>query len=224
MSKKVIAMIMAAMVSISLAGCGSNKNNNNNSEDTDIVVEENTDTSGKWSKDFTLKDFTETTDDLLVKVEKKTKEYGLEYTEDEVVKDSNDRTVNNKTLAIENDKAEKNRLKSMYFSRMIYGEDLSSGQIKMKILLNFDGENVIKHKDFDLGSTSVAKYSEILTGISNRDFGDINEKILEILNSSDGEGHFSNGIEGLNEDITVTKEYIVYSIETTEYDFKKAEQ
>lgn len=218
MSKKVIVIVMAAMISISLSGCGFS-NTNNTTENTDTIVEDNSNLTGKWSRDFTLKDFTKTSDELISKIEKNTKEYGLEYTEEEVVRDNNEKTVN-----VENDKAEKNRLQSMYFSRILYGEDLASGQIKMKLLLNFDGKKAVDDKDFDLGSTSIAKYSEILTGVSNRDYSEINSKILDILNSSSGEGYFNNNIEGLTEEITVTNEYIVYSISTTKYDFTDVEQ
>lgn len=219
MSKKVMVMIMAAMISLSLAGCGSSNNNNTSSTTKDTVIEEDTNTTGKWSRDFTFKDFTDTAENLATRIKKQTKEYGLEYTEDEVVKDYND-----KTISVENNKAEKNKLEGMYFSRILYGENLSSGKIKMKILLNFDGEKAIKDKDFDLGSTSVAKYSAIITGANARNYKRINNKILEILNSDSEEGYFKNEIEGLTEEITVTKSYIVYSIETTKYEFIKAEQ
>lgn len=220
MSKKVMAMIMAAMISLSLAGCGSNNDNNTNSSTKDTVIEEEYEnTTGKWSRDFTFKDFTDTAENLATRIKKQTKEYGLEYTEDEVVKDDN-----NKTISVENKEAEKNKLEGMYFSRILYGENLSAGKIKMKILLNFDGEKAIKDNDFDLGSTSVAKYSAIITGANARNYRRINTKILDILNSDSGEGYFKNEIEGLTEEITVTKKYIVYSVETTKYEFKKAEQ
>lgn len=219
MSKKVMAIIMAAMISLSLAGCGSSNNNNTSSSTEDTVVEEDSNSTGKWSRDFTFKDFTDIAENLATRIKKQTKEYGLEYTEDEVVKDDND-----KTISVENKNAEKNKLEDMYFSRILYGENLSAGKIKMKILLNFDGEKAIKDKDFDLGSTSVEKYSAIITGANARNYKKINTKILEILNSGSGEGYFENEIEGLTEEITVTKNYIVYSIETTKYEFKKAEQ
>lgn len=98
MSKKVMAMIMAAMISLSLAGCGSNNDNNTNSSTKDTVIEEEYEnTTGKWSRDFTFKDFTDTAENLATRIKKQTKEYGLEYTEDEVVKDDN-----NKTISVEN--------------------------------------------------------------------------------------------------------------------------
>jgi len=94
----------------------------------------------------------------------------------------------------------------------------------MKLLLNFDGKKAIEDNKVDLGATSIVKYVEILTGVSGRDYSEINEKVLEILKSSKGEGFFQNTIEGLTETVTVTDEYIVYSIETDKYEFKKAEQ
>ncbi|SFU66395.1 hypothetical protein SAMN04487886_10934 [Clostridium sp. DSM 8431] len=218
MSKKVIAMLMAAMISVSLAGC-SFSSKEDSTKGSQEVVEDETESTGKWARDFTLKDFTQTSDELISKVEKQTKEYGLKYTEDEVVRENNEKTV-----SVENEKAEKNRLQSMYFSRTLYTEELSSGQIKMKILLNFDGEKAIEENSVDLGSTSIAKYSEILTGISNRDYSKINDQVLEFLKSDSGEGIYTDNVEGLTEKITVTKEYIVYSLETERYYFKSAEQ
>lgn len=217
MSKKVIAMLIAAVISATLAGCSFNSNKDG-VKDAETVVEE-TQPTGKWARDFTLKEFTQTSDELISKIEKQTEEYGLKYTEDEVVRENNEKTV-----SVENDKAEKNRLQSMYFSRILYTEDLSSGQIVMKLLLNFDGAKALEDNSVDLGSTSIAKYAEILTGVKDRDYSKINNKILEMLKSDSGEGIFEDNIEGLTEKITVTKEYIVYSLETERYYFKNGEQ
>ncbi|MBE6047877.1 MAG: hypothetical protein E7213_05660 [Clostridium sp.] len=226
MSKKVIAMLIVAMFSTSLVGCGgsSKESNNDSTKNEEINLEEKVNTTEKWAKDFTLKEFTTTSDELVSNIEKKTKEYGLEYTEEEIVSDDDGETVNRKSVDVENKNAEKNRLQNMYFSRIIYGESLTAGQIKMKLLLNFDGKKAIEDNKVDLGATSIVKYVEILTGVSGRDYSEINEKVLEILKSSKGEGFFQNTIEGLTETVTVTDEYIVYSIETDKYEFKKAEQ
>ena len=76
MSKKVIAMLMAAMISVSLAGC-SFSSKEDSTKSSQEVVEDETESTGKWARDFTLKDFTQTSDELISKVEKQTKEYGL---------------------------------------------------------------------------------------------------------------------------------------------------
>ncbi|SJU00033.1 Uncharacterised protein [Clostridioides difficile] len=58
----------------------------------------------------------------------------------------------------------------MYFGMKIFGEDLSSGEIELKLSLNFDSAEVIKSGNFDLGNTSFSKYIAAFTGQSSRDY------------------------------------------------------
>jgi hypothetical protein len=217
MSKKVIAIIIVTVIFVSLSGCSFYKNNDSSTQITtvDVVKETSAEVSEKWGRDFTLKEFKSTCDELINSVKKQTEEYGLDYSEKEIVRDRNEKYV-----TVENENSEKNKLQNMYISRVIYGDNLSSGKVTMKILLNFDSESAILNKDFDLGETSVGNYAKILTGIDKRDYGDINAKILEILNSEKGQGYFIRNIGELTEQITVSKDYIVYSLETIEYEFK----
>ncbi|MBD7910615.1 MULTISPECIES: hypothetical protein [Clostridium] len=220
MSKKIIAIIMSAMITMSFVGCGSAEKQTQDNSKSDTVAEEKyNNLQGEWTKDFTSDEFNAKYSELLKKVEDKTKEYGLKYTKDEVVREENENF-----LKSDNDKAEKNRLQSLYFGRKIYGEDLSSGQITMKILLNFDGEKALKEGKFNFGDTSLAKYSSIFTGQSNRDYKDINSKIIDTLKCEKGEGVIKSESNGLYEEFTVNKEYIVYKLETKKFKFAKANQ
>jgi hypothetical protein len=220
MSKKIMAMMMSVIIAVSFVGCGSaEKQTQEKSKSETIAEEKYNDLQGEWTNDFTSDKFNAKYGELLKKVEDKTKEYGLKYTKEEVVREENENY-----LSSDNDKAEKNRLQSLYFGRKIYGEDLSSGQISMKILLNFDGEKALKDGKFNFGDTSLAKYSAIFSGQSNRDYNEINSKIINTLKSESGEGVIKSQVNGLYEEFTVNKEYIVYKLETKKFNFVKANQ
>ncbi|MBE6051408.1 MAG: hypothetical protein E7214_12360 [Clostridium sp.] len=219
MSKKIIAILMCLTISASFIGCV-NKDKAEDSKNQKTVVEiTDDDLKGPWATDFTLIKFNDKFDNILKSVEEKTKEYGLQYTKEEIARDNNE-----KYITLENKGAEKNRLEGMYFGRTIYGDDSSSGKITMKLLLNFDGEAAKKDKNFDLGATSIAKYAEFFTEEHDRNYSELNEQILGALNSDKEEGIIRNQINGLYEECTVTKTYIVYTLHTKKLDFKKPEQ
>ena len=220
MSKKIIAILMCLAMSISFIGCSSKeKAGDTNKSQSSVVELTDDDLKGPWATDFTLAKFNEKFDNILKSVEDKTKEYGLQYTEEEIAREENE-----KYFYLENESAEKNRLESMYFGRKIYGDDSSSGQITMKLLLNFDGEAAIKEQEFDFGSTSLAKYAEFFTEEKDRNYKKLNEQILEVLNSDNQEGIIKNQINGLYEECTVTKTYIVYRLQTKKFKFTQPEQ
>ena len=150
--------------------------------------------------------------------------YGLTFNEkgEESVKQEKGRTVSKKYLYLDNKKPEKNRLESLYFGRKLFGDDLSSGQITLKLSLNFDGEGALSGENkFDFGDTSLASYAEFMTGEKDRDYSKINEEIIKILKSDSGEGVYQNTINGLYEEYTINKEYLVYTLETKELQFVK---
>ena len=60
-----------------------------------------------------------------------------------------------------------------------------------------------------------------MTGEKDRDYSKINEEIIKILKSDSGEGVYQNTINGLYEEYTVNKEYLVYTLETKELQFVK---
>ena len=136
-----------------------------------------------------------------------------------VLKDTKEETVNENYIYLDNENAEKNRLESAYFGMKTYGSDLSKGQIIMKLVLNFDGEKALKEGKFDFGETSLAEYSSIMTKEEDRDYEIINEQIIEKLKSKKGEGVVVNDINGLYEEFVVSKDYIVYRLETKKFDF-----
>ena len=58
-----------------------------------------------------------------------------------------------------------------------------------------------------------------MTKEKERDYEIINEQIIEKLKSKKGEGVVVNDINGLYEEFVVSKDYIVYRLETKKFDF-----
>lgn len=221
MSKKIISALLIGVLSItSLLGC-SNKDEKDNNETITAINSENKydNLNGEWATDLTLDELKENYASLLSQVEEKNRYYGLEYETKEDVKETKEELVNENYMYLENENAEKNRLESAYFGMKTYGEDLSKGQIIMKLVLNFDGEKALSEEKFDFGETSLAEYSSIMTKEKERDYEIINEQIIEKLKSKKGEGVVVNDINGLYEEFVVSKDYIVYRLETKKFDF-----
>ena len=211
MSKKIISALLIGILSVtSLTGC-SNKDEKDNKETTTATNSENKydNLTGEWATDLTLDELKESYASLLSQVEEKNRYYGLEYELKEDVQETKEELVNENYMYLVNENAEKNRLESAYFGMKTYGEDLSKGQIIMKIVLNFDGERALNEENFDFGETSLAKYSSIMTKEEERDYEIINEQIIEKLKSKKGEGVVVNDINGLYEEFVVSKDYIV---------------
>lgn len=225
MSKRLIALVMGTMMTISLVGCGNKDNKEENATGFSIASSEKySSLDGEWTEETTLDSFEEKFNNLFNEIRDKSNNYGLTFNEkgEESVAEEKERTVSKKYLYIENENPEKNRLESLYFTRKIFGDDLSSGQITLKISLNFDGEGFLSGENrFDFGDTSIASYSAVMTGEADRDYSTINEEILNILKSDSGEGVYQNTINGLYEEYTVNKDYIVYTLETKELQFVK---
>lgn len=220
MSRKLISVLLVTMLSITMVGCGNKNESNNKSETSTVTVDDKyKNLDGEWAEDLSLDELEKKYESLLSKVEEKNRYYGLEYETKEDVKDTKDQIMSEEYLYLENEKAEKNRLESLYFALRTYGEEISEGQIVMKLALNFDGEKALKEKNFDFGETSLAAYSAIFTDEEDRDYKSINEEILTILQSEDEEGIIKNNINGLYEEFIVSKDYIVYRLETKKFNF-----
>lgn len=228
MSKKILAGIIAGVISLSLIGCGKEANEDvtkskSISEDQkkykDLV-------DGEWSENINAETLQDKFNDLFSKVENKTKEYGLEYSkeQDKITEDNDGEAVKETYIYLDQENPEVNRLESLYIGLKLYGTSEDRGQIIMKTSLNIDGSEILKTGEIKFQDTSLASYAEIFTGISNRDYSDINKKIVEVLKSDSGEGVITDSVNGLYEEFTITKDYIVYTLETKEYDLKQAEE
>jgi len=226
LSKKIISILMSLIVAVSLIGC---KNSAGNAEKkTETATQDNANMDdknleGKWAKNYNLEETQKLFKEKLSKMENITKEIGVKYTKDEKIKQEQEQSVNDNSIYYDNQKPEANKIESMYFGMKTYGEDLETGDISLKLSLNFDGESAIKNKDFDLGKTSFNKYIEAFTDQQNRDYSDINKEIIDKLKNGDKEIEINNTIDGLKEEIIATKECIIYKLSTKKYKFADAE-
>jgi len=217
---------MSLVVVTSLIGC--NKTDGSTKEKTETSTEDNIDTAdknleGKWAKNYTLDETRKLFNERLSKIENITKELGVKYTKDEKIRQEKEQSINDNSIYFDNDKPEANKIESMYFGMKTYGENLETGDISLKLSLNFDGESAIKNNDFDLAKTSFKKYIEAFTDQENRDYSDINKEIIDKLKNGDKEVEINNTIDGLKEEIIATKECIIYKVSTKKYKFADAE-
>ena len=226
MSKKIISILMSLIVAVSLIGCKNSVGNVEKKTETATQDNANVDDKnleGKWAKNYTLEETQKLFKEKLSKMEDITKEIGVKYTKDEKIKQEQEQSVNDNSMYYDNEKPEANKIESMYFGMKTYGDDLETGDISLKLSLNFDGESAIKNNNFDLGKTSFNKYIEAFTDQQNRDYSDINKEIIDKLKSGDKEIEINNTLDGLKEEIIATKECIIYKLSTKKYKFADAE-
>lgn len=229
MSKRILSIVVSLIVATSLVGCKSSDSKNiaNNeaaqTEDNGIKIIEDEELEGSWAKNYTLKQVEGFYKNYAAKIEKITKDLGLEPTKEENIKTENDQTVNEKVIYFDNENPDNNKMESMYFGLKTYNEDLSSGQIVLKLSLKFDGEKAIEDNSFDFGKTTCTKYISAFTGVSDRNYSELNQKVLDGLKEGKSEVDIENNIDGLQEEIIVSKDYIIYKLSTKKYDFSKAD-
>lgn len=229
MSKKVLSMVMSLILATSLIGCNKlNEKENSLGKGKTAVVEdrltdENKNVEGTWAENYTLDQLKAFYKEYSQKIENITKEFGLEYLKDETIKGDKKEKITDNCIYFDNENPENNKIESMYFGMKTYGEDLSSGEISLKLSLKFDGEGAIKNNDFDLGKTSFAKYISAITGDENRDYSDLNKQIIDGLKNGETEVSINNTIDGLKEEVIASKEYIIYKLSTKKYVFADAE-
>lgn len=225
MGKKITALILSAMITSSMIACTStNKKSEETKEDTIKIASTESELSGTWSKDYNRKEVKKFFDDILKRVEETAIGYGLDYKVKEEVKDENGTSVNDNYIYLDIKNPEENRLESMYFGFKQYGSDLASGVLCMKLGFNLDKDAIIEAKGFDFAETSLSAFSEDFTGKDKRDYKDLNKKIYNmILGNSDVET-IENNLEGIRETISITDNFLLYKLETKEYDFKEQKQ
>ncbi|WP_317311266.1 hypothetical protein [Clostridium thermobutyricum] len=228
MSKKIIGVIIAATLAVSLVACGEKKEDSNNSVnniENSRSVGDNAKTKnlqGAWaSKEYTYNSFKDESTKLTTKVEDLSKEFGLDYKNEEKVEDVDGLTANVKSVYLDNKNPEENKLESMQFSTQYLGKSQEGGKFMLKESLKFNGEKAIKEGNFNLGDTSLAKYAAILTEEPNRDYSELNKKIMDIIKSDKPEGVIEDSVNGLHEELAVSKDYIVYTLTTKEFKFQK---
>lgn len=229
MSKKIFTLLMSLIMVLSLTACDMSfiefkKDDKETIADSDSSVQQSDEhLEGEWAEDCTLDKLRKTYDDKLSKVENLTKELDMQYKKDEVINSEESSYVTDKSIYFNNEKAENNKIENMYFGLKIYGEDLNSGNISLKLILKIDKDEILKNKDFDFGTTTCSKYIEAFTGEANRNYSDINKQIMSNLELGQNEGKIEGVVNGLKEEIIVSKECIFYRLYTKKYKFSDAE-
>lgn len=222
MKKKILALMLSSMLTITIAGC-SNDNNQTNvvSEDSAVQLRQVETLPGEWSNDYTRDEVKALYEEGLARVISTTEGYSLDYSvvENEI-KEENGISVNDNYIYFDNENPEKNRLESMYYGFKQFGSDLASGQICMKLGFNLDKESIIEIGEFNIEELSLSAYSAAFTGDYDRDYTELNKEIYDIIEGKDGISSVENNLDGIKETVTITDNFLLYKLETKEYKFK----
>lgn len=222
MKKKILALMLSSMITITIVGC-SNDNNQTNvvSEDSAVQLRQVEILPGEWSKDYTRDEVKALYEEGLARVISTTEGYSLDYSvvENEI-KEENGISVNDNYIYFDNENPEKNRLESMYYGFKQFGSDLASGQICMKLGFNLDKESIIEIGEFNIEELSLSAYSAAFTGDYDRDYTELNKEIYDIIEGKDGISSVENNLDGIKETVTITDNFLLYKLETKEYKFK----
>lgn len=224
MGKKIAALILSIMITSTIVACASGKKNetvNDNTNKTTLIEPE---LKGVWSTDYTRKEVQKLFDDILIKVEETAKEYQLNYEIKEEIKNENGKSVNDRYIYLDIEKPEVNRLESMYFGFRQYGSDLASGNLSMMLSSNLNKDEVVKSGNFNFAETSFAAFSEDFTGNSKRDYTELSKKIYDMISGKSEVETIENNLDGIKETISITDNFLLYKLETKEYNFKEQKQ
>ncbi len=222
MKKKAIALALVAMLAISAVGCSSNHIDEKTTENNQRAVVENVDIlPGKWSEDYTREEVKELYKKSLASVKSTAEGYSLEYdiTEDEI-KEENGESVNDTYIYFDIPEAE--RLESLYFGFKQYGSDLANGKLEMKLGYKLDKKTILETGKFEFENLSLSAFSQAFTGDYERDYTDLDKQIYDAIKSSTGEDiqTINNNVDGLQETITITEDFLLYKLESRVYNFK----
>ncbi|MBQ6819792.1 MAG: hypothetical protein IJO26_00680 [Clostridium sp.] len=226
MIKKVLATILCGLSMVSLVSCASAGNNNdeaiveeanNNSKSTEkseIIAE------GKWAEDFTKEEVMQINEEITSRIEEVINYYGLDYEKEEKIKEENDESVTDRYIYTDNLNPEPNRMESMYYGFKTYGTDMATGTLNLKIGFKLDLDQIKNEGKFDFNETSIANFSKAMTNVSDRDYSDINKKIIDIVQNNNANGTIETNLDGLVETITIKDDYLLYRIDSKKYNFK----
>lgn len=220
MRRRLIATLICGILTFSLYSCANTQKDSVEVASTANARVEEKIIEGTWAKDYTKDEITSFHNNIITKVEDLTKIYELEYEKKERVKEENGETVNSNEIYVDNLNPEPNRLESMYYGFKIYGSDLSQGQIILKIGFNLDSKLIKENDEFDFEETSIASYSEAVTGRSDRDYTELNNKIYSVIKGDSTEHTIENNLDGIIETININDDYLLYKLETKKYQFK----
>ena len=222
MNKKRISIILSGLLMMTMVSCTNKDNISISLEDNKARVIENIQVEGTWATDYSRNEVQNLHEEILHRIEDicTILEVQDEYSLHEEVKDENGTTVNRNGLYLEIPEPESNRIESMTYELVQYGNDLSSGKLVLKIGFNLDNKAIIEVGEFKFEITAIKAFSEAFTGEENRDYTELNKEIYDIITNSSGVNKIENKLDGLSETITITDDYLIYTLESKEYNFK----
>ena len=222
MLKKVLVVLLSVSLALSVAGCSNS--NKNEAQENQKKVEESSEATfigdGTWAKDYTRDEVIAFNNEISSRIEETVNFYGMEYKKEEIVKAVNGETINDNSIYFDNLNPEPNKMESMYYGMKIYGSDLSSGSLNLKIGFKLDVDLIKEEDKFNFKETSIASFSEAMTNNVDRDYTEINEKIIDIVKNQNSDGTIETNLDGLVETITIKGDYLLYKLDTKVYNFK----
>lgn len=223
MSKKILSAIIATAMTLSLISCSNSKKvDETKPSTTQTKTEEKAFIGdGEWTQDYSKDKVVSLNKEISDKIEELNRFYDLKYTKEEKVQDENGETINDNHIYTDNLNPEPNRLESLYYGFKMYGSDMASGDLSLKVGFKLDLNQIKSEKKFDLKEISISKFSEAMTGVEDRDYSDINNKIIDIVINKNSDGEFETNLNGLVETITIKGDFLLYKLETKKYNFKK---
>lgn len=222
MNKKRILIMLSGLIMMTMVSCSNNKKVEDTSTDIGTKKIEDSELQGEWAANFSRDEVQEKHKEILERIENACVIYELqdEYSLNEEVKDENGVTVNRNGLYLEIPDPESNRIESMTYELVQYGADLSSGELVLKIGFNLDREAIKEEEEFKFEMTAMSTFSEAFTGVEDRDYSELNKEIYNIVVNNNGINKIEDTIDGLSETITITDNYLIYTLESKEYNFK----
>lgn len=222
MNKRKISIVLSGLLMMTMVSCSNNEEADKLSNNAKVAEVREVALEGSWAADKSREELQELHNEILEREENACIIYELqdEYSLHEEVKDENGVTVNRNGLYLEIPNPEENRVESMTYELVQYGADLSSGQLQLKIGFNLNREAIKEEGQFQFEMTAMSTFSEAFTGVENRDYSELNSEIYDIITNDTGISKIENNLDGLNETITITDDYLIYSLESKEYNFK----
>lgn len=222
MLKKVLVVLLSASLALSVVGCSNlnKKETQENQKKVEVKKEETFIGDGTWAQDYTRDEVAAFNNEISSRIEEEVNFYGMDYKKEEIVKQEGGETVNDNSIYFDNLNPEPNKIESMYYGMKIYGEDLSKGSLNLKMGLKLDVNQIKEEDKFDLKETSISTFSEAMTNNSDRDYTEINDKIIDIVKNQGSNGKIETNLDGLVETITIKGDYLLYKLDSKVYNFK----
>ena len=169
MLKKVLLILVSGIMAASLVSCGNSKKQEVSETKEPVKVEEKVFIGeGEWASDYTKDQVSVLNSEISTRIEDVARFYDLEYSKEEKVKESNGETINDNNIYVDNLNPEPNRMESMYYGFKMYGEDMASGSLNLKIGFKLDVNQIKTEDKFNFEETSIAEFSEAMTNNPER--------------------------------------------------------